>query len=486
MKTLKKLFSIDLRAVAVFRISLASILIYDLLLRSLDLAAHYTSSGVAPASYIRHHHLLSGQWSLHLWLDTGLYEEFLFVLAAISYLCLFLGYRTRLFTFASWVMVVSLNNRNPIIDNSADYLIGALLLWLFFLPSGAKLSIDSKKNTPSIQNESVLSAASAIILLQILVVYFEAGNAKNIVTWLVNSSAVSSALSLELYITPLGALLNRLLSTPQEEFLSHSIFYGELLIPFIVMFPFGTGAIRTLIVLIMGVAHLGLGLSMDLGAFGPLMTSCWVLFLPPKVWDKFSTWSKLIKSTPKAGAYSGQNATAIVRCHSTLHAPMSIFLLVLFVYPTFLHLPQPQDSLMKPHENYENERESIVWLPARVLALDHHWGVFPSPGDGAGRISIIGHFPGTSENLDVLGNPLPPDATQLDTFRRFRWKKFFNNFLMRLKLRDQSLDKFGELLCRNLSAKSPISIEIQFSQVSQVPYWKGQIMGQSKIIPCNR
>ncbi|NET13417.1 MAG: hypothetical protein F6K08_11435, partial [Okeania sp. SIO1H6] len=44
--TLEKLFGLDLRSLALFRIGLALIIITDLIIRAGDLTAHYSDAGV--------------------------------------------------------------------------------------------------------------------------------------------------------------------------------------------------------------------------------------------------------------------------------------------------------------------------------------------------------------------------------------------------------------------------------------------------------
>src|SRR5262245_32815361 len=87
--------TVDLRSLALYRILLGLLLLYDTLARWPDLEAFYTSNGVLPIeNVIRHvgrqipYSVLSGATTLHI-------VQILFALGGLFYLSFFLGYRTR-------------------------------------------------------------------------------------------------------------------------------------------------------------------------------------------------------------------------------------------------------------------------------------------------------------------------------------------------------------------------------------------------------
>src|SRR6187399_332832 len=88
-------FGIDTRALAVFRIGLGLMLLYDLYSRSLNMTAHYTDAGFMPRDR------LVGGWSsplfysFHNYGGTWSSQVVLFVVAAVFALLLMVGYRTR-------------------------------------------------------------------------------------------------------------------------------------------------------------------------------------------------------------------------------------------------------------------------------------------------------------------------------------------------------------------------------------------------------
>jgi len=119
--------SVDLRALAAFRIGLGALVIADLLLRSRSLTAFYTDYGVLPRRAFFSDY--SGNYSLHALSGEPWAVGLLFALAGAFALALVVGYRTRLVTLVSWVLLVSLHARNPMVLNSGDTLLRMLLFW---------------------------------------------------------------------------------------------------------------------------------------------------------------------------------------------------------------------------------------------------------------------------------------------------------------------------------------------------------------------
>ena len=98
----RSLVGIDVRSLAALRISLALIVIYDVLARARDLEAHYSDTGLLPRAdllkwkedaYNFSIHMLSGVW----WVQGLLFLVTLWAAGA-----LLLGRRTRLASFVCW------------------------------------------------------------------------------------------------------------------------------------------------------------------------------------------------------------------------------------------------------------------------------------------------------------------------------------------------------------------------------------------------
>ena len=132
-------FGLDLRALALFRILLGVILLVDLAARAGDIGVFYADSGVLPrVDLLDRVDTGATPWSVSLHMISGLpgVQVALFAVAAFCAFCLLIGHRTRLFTVLSWLLLLSLHNRNPAVLNAGDVLFRMLLFWSMFLPSG--------------------------------------------------------------------------------------------------------------------------------------------------------------------------------------------------------------------------------------------------------------------------------------------------------------------------------------------------------------
>ena len=117
---LKDLFGIDLRSLALFRIGLALILLVDLGLRMQDLSAHYSDEGVMPRVDLIRQYLDPWHFSFHLMNGTWEFQLVLFIVQWVFAVSLLLGYQTRLSTVVSWILLISLQTRNPLINHGGD------------------------------------------------------------------------------------------------------------------------------------------------------------------------------------------------------------------------------------------------------------------------------------------------------------------------------------------------------------------------------
>ena len=156
---LKRPFVLDLRALALLRMATAAVVLLDLAIRSTDLEALYSNLGVLPVVAVTEHSWSPYQFSLHA--GSGLWQAqaVLFVVAAGLAGALLGGYHTRLATVGSWVLLVSLQNRNPFIGQGGDDLLRMLLLWGIFLSWGRVWARDAHAR-PAPMHYAYFSAAT--------------------------------------------------------------------------------------------------------------------------------------------------------------------------------------------------------------------------------------------------------------------------------------------------------------------------------------
>lgn len=282
--TLDRVFGIDLRSLALFRVALAVILLLDLGSRARYLTAHYTDAGVVPRGALYAFLLQPTQWSFHVLSGSAAWQILLFLLAGVFALALLFGYRTRWAVAFCWAFAASLQYRNPMVNNSGDMLLRVLLFWSMFLPLGAAWSIDAAvddRETP--RPRRVCNFATFALLMQVCIVYWFTAALKSHPIWRSDHSAVYYALSIEQFVTPLGKLLY-----PYPALMTAlTIFtlYLEIIGPALAFLPVATGPVRLLVILAFFALHAGFGLSMRLGFFPWISAASWLPFLPTGFWD---------------------------------------------------------------------------------------------------------------------------------------------------------------------------------------------------------
>lgn len=288
----KQVFSIDLRSLALMRICLALLILLDLVLRSDDISTFYTDQGVLPRKDWLE---LVHRWyfSLHgasgeLW-----WQILLFVIAGIFALMLLLGYRTKLASFMSWLLLASLLNRNELILQGGDLLLVVMAFWAMFLPIGARWSFDAAlqpeyKTQPnqhpfnSSQSQSYFSVATVAVIFQVLALYFFTALLKNGPTWRYPFEAAHYAVSLQHFATPIGFSLSEL--KPLLPFGSFYVLFVEFIGPILVLLPFAWPYLRIGGLLLLASLHVAFILLLHIGLFPLIDFMSLTLLVPSVVW----------------------------------------------------------------------------------------------------------------------------------------------------------------------------------------------------------
>jgi hypothetical protein len=290
-----EVFSADLRSLAAFRIVLALLVLADLASRATDLTAHYTDRGILPRTVLTQEVLDRWSFSLNLMNGEPFFQALLFGVTALAALALLVGYRTRLMTAIVWVVLLSIQYRNPLVLNAGDILLRMLLFWSIFLPLGAYWSVDrALKGVPPRLSMRFLSVATVALFMQIAFMYWFTAILKSGAEWRIDNSAIYYALSIDQIATPFGSYL---LNFPELlELLTFSTLWLEILGPFLLFCPVFTNLVRTGAVAAFMSLHFGIWLTMDIGIFSWVAALCMVCFLPSSFWDSAA---KLRAAFPK-------------------------------------------------------------------------------------------------------------------------------------------------------------------------------------------
>ncbi len=159
-RALDRVFGIDARSLALFRVAVGLILLADLTIRVGSLAEHYSDEGVYPrkawmeamgtayvqspagATAVTAEPGADWLWSLHAMNGRVEFQAGLFALAGVAAMAMIVGWRTRTATFISWLLLTSLHFRNETICNAGDDLLRVMLFWAMFAPLGSRWAMD--------------------------------------------------------------------------------------------------------------------------------------------------------------------------------------------------------------------------------------------------------------------------------------------------------------------------------------------------------
>ena len=321
-------FRIDTYTLAIFRICLGTLLLADLLFRARNLVVFYTDRGVLPIEVLAE--LYSGYrfLSVHALSGAIWFQILLFLLAAIAATAVLVGYRTRLATALSLVMLVSLQARNPMVLNAGDPLFRRLLFWSVFLPLGASWSVDARLTEQ--RWTTVNTVASAGLLLQVVIVYLATlGFKLQGRSWLAGN-AVRRVFALDSFTIRFGEMMAEV---PALLVTIDWIWLALLAAsPLLVL---SAGRQRTMLASLFVLMHLGMALTMHLGLFPAISIVALVPFFGSVIEDRtlpaalnrtLDTIAEWLPAGPRVGSFSTwqSHARAVV-------SVVLIGLLVLFV-----------------------------------------------------------------------------------------------------------------------------------------------------------
>lgn len=433
---MRRPFVLDLRALALLRMGLGAVLLLDLGIRSTDLEAHYANLGVLPLAALHEHAWTPYQFSLHAASGLWQVQALLFAIAALAALALALGYRTRLATVASWMLLVSLQNRNPMIGQGGDDLLRLLLFWGMFLPWGRVWACDARATSPPARYDYA-SAATVAYVVQLALLYWCTALLKSGSEWTREGTALYYAFSLDQLLLPGGRLLY-----PHFELLrglTFATWYTELLLPFALFVPWGVRWWRLLVVGVLCGFHLGISLTLYVGLFFVINIVSVLGLLPPLAFD----WLSPRLAAPLARARRAQawlpawQAPWRLRLERTRPAPASWralgravrsgVVLGALVYVGWWNL-----------DDVAGERRRWLPEPARwfgyLLRVDQHWGMFaPTVFKDDGWYVLEGTTATSCQVLDLnrYGRPVTyaKPAAVVALFKNDRWRKYSENYL---------------------------------------------------------
>ena len=450
--------AIDRRALAAFRVALGMLVIADLALRSRDLVAFYTDAGVLPRSALYADY--GPIYTLHAVSGTARAQELLFVLAGAVALALVVGYRTRTATAVTWLLLVSLHVRNPMVLNSGDTLLRMLLFWAVFLPLGDRWAVDARRGDRG--PTTATSVATMALLLQVVLMYATNAVHKTRSDAWTSGEAVPYAFQADHLTVLLGDVLS---GYPAVLELFTYLWMATILAsPLLLVL---TGLRRVALATVFAGMHLGMLATLRIDLFPLIAVAGLIPFYPPVVWDAVGSLADRAGVADALGAAServGAFAAPVTDAASAPAVPATLaggldraregFLTV--VPCVFLVLVVTSNAAAVDYASMPDPGDRAL----DAIQGDQNWRMFaPTPT----RTTKWFAAPATLENgseVDALHRSrvdLDRPARPQDAYPTSRWRKYLGN--MRFADNEKHRSYFSNYLCDRWNGERDTAVE---------------------------
>lgn len=283
-------------SLAIYRITLGTLLFAELALRFNYLHAFYSEEGTLPMR------LLGAEIDpiyravcVHCYSGSLPYQQVLLGIQCVFAALLIIGYRTRLVSILSWFLYLSITLRNTWLAFILDRYFHYLLFYAMLLPLGdvwsadAWLSKTSKKKDGSTTTRStdiVVSIATFALKMQIVWIYFDAGYGKltdPLKGWTYGADPLPALDSYARH-TVGARYLYALLGPFGLRLLTPTVVWAELLVAPIALLGsyFGSANMVWAAVGLVWSLHLGIAATIRNTVLLSLVANCaWCIVLPP-------------------------------------------------------------------------------------------------------------------------------------------------------------------------------------------------------------
>ncbi|MGK3997402.1 hypothetical protein [Sorangium sp. So ce1024] len=296
-------FTFDRRTLGFTRILLGFFLIGDLFRRSWAWSDMFADIGVLPNHVNLWRPQGSGNFSLVNAFSTPGELWVLWVVIFATYVCLLIGWKTKIMQVLSLVFVTSMNGRVLLIENGGYVVHNLLLLWTCFLPMGDRFSVDAllasmkrsrERTAADLNDRSTLddplkpdthvTVLGLVLLIQISAIYFFNVVHKTGPAWK-NGTAIHYVLYVDRMVTPIIADIRDYAPNFLILFMTRMVIAFEAAIPVCLLSPLGRAWARRLALVMMNVLHIGFGTTFVLGPFAWALCVMSTLLIGREDWE---------------------------------------------------------------------------------------------------------------------------------------------------------------------------------------------------------
>ncbi len=337
----RRVFTLDVRSLAVMRIAVAITVIVDLATRASHLTEHYTDAGVLPREVARSTSALADV-SLLAISGSPVWAALIFACGFVLAAAVLVGWRTRWITPLLWVVVLSIQHRNPILHDHRDVLFSLALCFGSLMPWGAALSVDAlhaPRADPRYRGTPAIAYVVAIASIYLFAAILKSGP-----EWRSDLTAVEHAIGVRYWAS---SAAEHLLEHPTlMAVLTAGVLTFEAMVALLLVTPWRTGQARWIAVAGICALQVGFALFLWLDTF-PMIAAAITLGLLP-------AWRRVeVTGDPPAPC----------RWRTRIGAGLAGYLVALNVL-----------SVVAPGA------VSIAGAPAEALGIQQSWTMFaPSP-----------------------------------------------------------------------------------------------------------
>lgn len=397
----RRCFSVDVRAVHLQRICLGLLVAADMLGRLADTEAHYSDQGILPREAVMNMATRGGGWSLQFISGEVWFSWAVLALTAVCGVAAAIKYRSKGVLIVLWLLVWSVQNRNPLVNNGGDVLLRLLLFWQIWIPASAGC------------RRTVFGAGTVGLLLQVCLVYWFSALWKSAPEWRVHHTALAQALSLESFQGPLASAL--IAHPGLMQLLTFSALLLEQMGPFAVFFPPDTmSRVRTVCCCAFVLFHLvGISACFRLGLFPFVCAAAWIPFLPAAALQYLWPWPRV--PHPDVQGQENFSVSRLPAGHMLGNALLPAFFIAVAVWANVSFLVRPSGGF-----------QWLERVPA-CLGLHQSWQLFaPKPTNIEGTMRVLARLEnGDTVELVKLAASQPEDASinLADEFANIRWRE---------------------------------------------------------------
>lgn len=392
---------LDTRSIVIFRALLGVVILLDLFINKWpNISYFYTESGI----YLSEHLDFAIQYNpyraiqkvgLLTFVNSEGSVKGLFVLAGLATISYAVGFKSKWSGVIIFILLFSIQQRNPYVLSGPDELIISLLAWSLFLPIG-------NKNFTN-KNVKVISIASVGLIIQIALIYFYNADLKNGYVWQ-NGHGLSYALMEDLWTKPSADLL---LQFPTLcSWLSQGTILLEYAIPILILIPYKRELMRLSAVITLIILHGTIFTFLSLGLFPLIAVTIIAVIIPTSFWD--SVLKGQVKSViQNEGNRAFRRGTNIIS---------TCFLVLVFWKAILAHNHGDNNVYYPKFMKYLNE----------TALFKQYWAMYaPNPTLEPAWYKIAA-LTENREFLDVKSQaPHKDDLTYLSEYKDYTWSLFF-------------------------------------------------------------